>query len=129
MVFDYQAYQGLIKKIGEEPNEADRNDLYSMLEDAMKSAIRYVDAVDCMEISLPRLMGESTGADLRFQISMLDKQRRAAHESAIASVAIVNRLTASFDLPPIYTGPADDRYQVADYCVEVLSVLFKNRTR
>lgn len=52
-----------------------------------------------------RRMGLAGTRQSQMELSRLDKQRRYSHDSALASVNILNKLMKSYDLPQLYNGP------------------------
>lgn len=122
--FDFGAYQNLCICI---EHDADKVELMDMLHDSMKACCDYVAAVDSMELAMPRLSANFEGADLREQIEKYDRARRIAHEAAIASVSCMNRMAEAFGVAMLYTGAQEDRYEIADFCCDVVATVFKNR--
>ena len=96
-----------------------------IIRDALKACLSYVDAVVNGEAML--LISDSTGQDYRDMVSQYDQSRHSHHDEAIVYVKLLNRLCASHDLPPVFTGNDADRHEVANFCLEVVSVLFHNR--
>ena len=56
-----------------------------------------------------------------------DLRRRSQHETAIVNVRLVNRLAQLYGVRPLFTGDDKERYQVADFCLDVVVKLFQNR--
>ena len=98
-----------------------------MLHDSMKSCCDYVSSVDAMELAMPRLSVNYEGADFCERVEQYDRTRRIAHEAAIASVSCMNRMANTFGTGSLYLGAMDDRIQIADFCVDVVSIVFANR--
>ena len=59
-------------------------------------------------------------------VTRYDTQRRRAHEAAIASANMLNRISNMYGCQTIYKG-SSDRLEVADFCLEVTVALFQNR--
>ena len=125
-MFKYGIYKNLIEVIDNQ-DEEDRMEFHAILKDALCDCVKYVDTVACIEASMPMIMTSFEGADLRARITALDSERRAAHEAAIAQVAIINRVADMVGVEHLYTGPLEDRYEVGNFCNEVASALFANR--
>lgn len=129
VLFRMQSYQDLIKAINDEQDSTEQQELHEMVENAMKSALQYVNAVDSMELAMPRIMATLDGEDMRRQIEMLDKSRRCAHEAAIAQVSFLNRICDMYGIAAIYTGSLDDRIQIGDFCIDVVKEVFAGRKK
>lgn len=130
LMFNYVVYKALLKKIDESEDQKDqRQELHEMVEDGMKSCLNYVNAVDMMELAMPRIMASLSGDDMREKIAEYDKSRKIAHDAAIAYAGSLNRIAIDLGLDPLYMGDLNDRYQVGDYCIDVVSTLFKNRVK
>lgn len=131
MLFDYEAYQGLIATINEkEPDDsAMLLESHEMVEMGLKSCVDYVECVDAMELAMPRLMATTSGAEYRDRVLSLDRARTIAHDAAIAQARIINRMCHMYDVAPICLADLSDRIQVGDYCVDVAQTIFKNRAK
>lgn len=68
------------------------------------------------------------GEDVRDRIMVLDKNRRMAHEKAIVAVKRLNRYSEMYGVNKIFQGDVDDRYQVADFCKDIVNEFFDKRT-
>ena len=108
---------------------AERDDDLDFVIDEMKNIIKYVSVVENMESQLPILRFRFEGEAYISRVENLDKTRRAAHETAIGAVSALNRLCKSYGLEPFYIGDEQNRYQVADFCGNVVNELFVERDR
>ena len=124
VLFDYNAYQSLIDEI---QKDEDKVELMDVLHDSMKTCCDYVSSVDAMELAMPRLTVNYEGADFCERVEQYDRARRIAHEAARASVSCFNRMAFTFGTASLYLGEMDDRYQIVDLCVDVVSIVFANR--
>lgn len=119
-LFDYNSYVQLIKV------EKDQ-DVLEYIEDTIKVCCDYVKAVDMMETQIitARMRMEQD----RYQqfIVNIDQHRRALHNDAISSVQFLNRVAKNNNIGVIFKGSNEDRYQVADFCLEVVQTIFRNR--
>lgn len=120
---NYEAYLELIKRI------AAVHEYYHMEAlDMSVSAIRnYVEEVDNGEQAIAMAYFKLEGELYRETVSRYDAKRRIAHEAAISSCSMLNRLAKFYSLPNIFTGDTEDRLQVADFCLDVVVTVFKNR--
>ena len=92
--------------------------------DATKDCLRYVQTV-CNGENLLNTADETD----RDMVGEYDAIRHNAHEDAITSAAVLNRLADRQGIAPLYTGDITDRHQVADFCLEMTAWLFQNRRR
>jgi hypothetical protein len=97
----------------------------SLVEDMVVHCGEYVSAVTTMEATARNFAGR-TGEDLRNAREETDSARTIAHNAAISSIKIVNRLCARHDLPPVYEGP-DERRKYGDFIFALVSEIFGGR--
>lgn len=90
----------------------------------MNAFLDYVDAVVNMEVMQPIIYARYEGQDIRDRIQELDSKRRSKHEVAIAAAAQITRLSEKYHVTPMFNGDVEDRYQVADFCMEMVSEFF-----
>lgn len=125
--FDYDQYDKMIKnltaaaKTGDADAEMDIQDIKRV----MDSFCNYVNTVDMTEMRIHIAYARMEGTELRDAITLYDTSRRNAHEAAIASANAINRYARFYDAGKIFTGDVEDRYQVADFCLEVTVKLFQ----
>ena len=125
--FDYQQYDLLVRnvaataKAGDADAEMDIQDIKRV----MDSFCAYVNTVDMTEMRIHIAYARMEGNELRDAIQLYDTSRRNAHESAIASANAINRYARFYGAGKIFTGDVTDRYQVADFCLEVAVKLFQ----
>ena len=97
-------------------NKAD-NDAKECIVLVCESFPNYVNAVakEFAEIKLrSTLLSGEEARELRMEY---DKSRHIAHESAITSCNVLNRLCAEYGLSPIFSeATLNDRYKVAEVC-------------
>lgn len=111
----------LIKKV------AGDSCLLEFVETRMQKFGNYVNEVYMMEYSLPILYARYEGEELQDKVMALDIRRKIAHDSAIAAIAQLNRLSVQLQTEPLFSGDVTDRYQVADFCEAVVSSFFQGR--
>lgn len=58
----------------------------------------------------------------------LDRRRHSAHEAAISSCAVLNRVADKIGARHLYTGSLENRYEVAEFCMAIVSEMFRGRT-
>lgn len=120
--FDYNGFQKLIDETKNNPEDQE------ILVDVVKSCNNYVTAVDAMEVRIKVAQFRFDTAEFQEIVKDLDNQRRRHHEDAIACTNMLNRIAALYKVSPIFTGDISNRYEVADFCLEVTKVIFENRT-
>lgn len=106
---------------------SDDDMVLDMIASNMNNLGNYVDSVYSMEYRIPILRARLDAVDFQDAVMDLDRGRRNAHEAAISSVKILNRVAGKAGLPPLYDGDVENRYQVADFCMEVVKELFDDR--
>lgn len=109
-------------------NKANSDDL-ELIEDVVRSCTQYVSDVDVGEAQIKRFYATLEGDELRDRVMAVDKRRRAHHEEAIINCKMINRLASSYGIDNIFTGNAEDRLQVADFCLDVTVSIFESRRK
>ena len=126
-LFDYNQYCKMIQNMaaaakgGDADAEMDVNDVKKL----MDSFFSYVNTVDMTETRIHIAYARMEGAELRDAIQLYDTSRLNAHEAAISGARAVNRYARFYGAGKIFTGDDSDRYQVADFCLEVTVKLFQ----
>ncbi len=106
-------------------DEPDCDDILDIIPSALKAFLRYVETVDALEIY--RLVPlESNPEIYRNTVQEMDKTRHNAHEAAIISCKMVNRLCAAVELTPI-CPETEDRVEIGNFCCTVVADLFAKR--
>ena len=121
--FNSEAYEYLFTQAD---GHMDNNGL-EIINTAMKSFVDYVSGVGQAELSTKMAYATLKEEELREKVSEMDSFRHTRHEEAIANVLLVNRLAAIYNTVPVFTGDESDRLQIADFCLEVTTYLFRNR--
>lgn len=103
-------------------------ELLDFVEASMNHMTTYVAKVAFMEYALPMYNVRYEGEELRDKVQDLDQKRRSAHEAAIASVNSLTRLAKSMGVEPMYHGDPDNRYQIADFCENMVHEFFVERS-
>lgn len=128
-MFNYENYRKLFHQIAESARlgEADVEDDLEALRKAALNFFNYVTKVNTAEIEVQFSKVFLTGEDRGTKVEEVGRDRRTAHEAAIASAAQVNRMAAFYGVGPIYEGDLKQRLQVAQMCIEATDVIFANR--
>jgi hypothetical protein len=120
--FDHAEYMKLFDVVSSD------KDMVEAVDDALTECRNYVNVVDTTEQQIMLAQVRFEGEEYRNAITRYDIQRRRAHESAIASANMLNRIAGLYGCQTIYKG-GEDRLEVADFCLEVTVKLFQNRTK
>lgn len=102
-------------------------DVLEYIENTVKNCCRYVEAVDMMETQLITARMRMEQDKYQEFIMNIDTNRRRLHNDAIASVNALNRIANANGIGNIFTGNNADRYEVADFCLDIVVAIFKNR--
>lgn len=127
--FNYEGFQALIKALAEKERAGD-----TVAPEALKYVRKSVDAISeyvrtvtmgetQLKIAYARLEGE----ELRDTVERIDRLRRFAHEAAISHTSSLNQMCHINSVDKIFTGDIENRYQVADFCGEMVKKLFDER--
>jgi len=104
-------------------------DLCEIFLDTVKSCAGYVSAVCESEAQIKIARLTLDGADLRDRVTDWDQRRHNAHEAAILNTKILNRIAGQKGVGPIFTGDINKRLEVADFCLELTTRIFEERSR
>lgn len=102
-----------------------------MIENNMETLVDYVKSVYMMEVSLTlsRVRLGDDSREFAERVAELDRKRRICHEAAIASVSALNRMCDFFKVARVFEGDIDNRYEVADFCGNMVDEIFKSRDK
>ena len=117
---DFTAYTSLLAVL-------DDDDLAEAVSDAVSAATSYVKVVDEGETRIKLANFRLSGEEFREVVSTLDAARRRAHENLIACVSMLNRIAAIYKIAAIFNGEITDRWQVADFALDLTSAIFAAR--
>lgn len=121
MFFNQESYTILLQKARTVQKEEGDPEI---IRDAVKDCLKYVLTVCEGENRL----NTSVDSD-RSMIGDYDSRRHNAHENAISSVAVLNRMAEQYAASAVFTGNIQDRHQVAAFCLELADWLFLNRRK
>ena len=106
----------------------DDADMLDIIQSDVLALGEYVTEVCSMEFSSILIREREEGEKLREDLEKCDQERHNAHERAIMGVKRLNRFAAMKGLSPIYEGDINNRYEIADFCSEVMNEYFDTRT-
>ena len=102
-------------------------DVLEYIESTVKTCTDYVQRVDIMETQLITARMRMDQEQYQEYIVNIDAQRRRCHDDAIQSMGFLNRAAMANGIEPVFVGNQKDRYQVADFCLELTIAIFQNR--
>lgn len=106
--------------------DGNKEDAYDTLAHALESFVTYANTVIRMTVMIPIWRNRFEGSDLRDKIQGIDAARRANHEAAISSIAMLNRIMKAHGLEPFAEIDVTDRYQVADFVGAFISEIYED---
>ena len=106
--------------------DGSKEEAYDTLAHALESFVTYANTVIRMTIMIPIWRNRFEGSDLRDKIQGIDATRRANHEAAISSIAMLNRIMKAHGLEPFAEIDVTDRYQVADFVGAFISEIYED---
>lgn len=86
----------------------------------------YANIVIRQQTMMPIWQARYEGQEFRDRVSELDTSRRNAHEAAISSVNMLNRMCAKHGLEPFFDGNTADRYAVADFVGDYVNEVYNH---
>lgn len=128
-LFSFENYEklsaalGAAAKTGDYDAQQDSRDFAK----ACESWHEYVLNVDMSETQIRLAYARYEGAELRDRVSHYDSMRRAYHERAIANTSLVNNMAKFYGIGKIFLGDSADRYDVADFCLQITNEIFQKR--
>ena len=75
----------------------------------------YTNTVIRQQIMQPIWYAKLDGQELRDAVSNMDRQRKSAHDAAIAGITILNRFSKNLDLEPFADIDTTDRHAVQEF--------------
>lgn len=95
--------------------EGDKDEAMEFLADKLEAFPRYANVVIRQQIMMPIWQQRFEGQEFRDKVQEIDATRRFAHESAISTCNILNRMSKSFGLEPFADIDTGDRHAVAEF--------------
>ena len=109
--------------------DGDADEAVEFLSSRFASFINYANIVIEQQYRTPLICARYEGEDLCYKIETMDAKRRIRHESAIASVNILNRLSGNLGLEPFADIDTKDRHKVADMVGDYIGELYRTGTK
>lgn len=120
-------FSELIYKLGELKDIDVSKDCITYIEDIIGTCGVYVEKVTQMEAAIATARFIMEPEEYRTYISNLDKSRRISHDGIMANMAILNRYCRLAEVPPIYKGDLNNRYEVAEFAMSIVQAFFGDR--
>lgn len=86
----------------------------------------YANIVIREQVMIPIWRARFEGQEFRDHVQDMDRQRRSAHDSAIMSVNIMNRMCQNHGLEPFADINTQDRHAVAEFVGQYVNELYNN---
>lgn len=104
-----------------------RNMLFDAVESGLRNFVDYVNAVYGMEtkIAIARFQVDDP-REFQEIVKMLDNGRKCAHDAAIASINMFDRICDKHGVERIYGG-SQDRTAIGDFCGNIVDEYFEGR--
>lgn len=125
-------YKELFVNLADAAAKAENGEkITGMIELNMEALVDYVKSVYMLEVSLTvaRVRLGEDSREFAEHVAELDRKRRVCHEAAIASVSALNRMCDFFKVARVFDGDIDNRYEVADFCGNMVDEVFKSREK
>lgn len=100
------------------------DEIFDMVGDSLKAFGRYVMSVYEMEtrITMLRFRCNDT-AEFQAEVTNLDRNRKLAHDAAIACCTSLNRIAKRLGVEAVCPD-TEDRYVIADFCADITMEFF-----
>lgn len=105
-----------------------RGMLFDAVETGMRNFVDYVNCVYNMEtkIAIARFRADGPG-EYQEIVKRLDTARRNAHEAAIASINMIDRICDKYGVEKVYGG-SQERTDIGDFCGKIVNEYFEGRS-
>lgn len=94
--------------------DGDKEEALDFISESLSAFPNYANIVVKEQVMLPIWKHRCEPNEYRENVQMLDKQRRNAHDCAIDSMNMLNRLGDNLGLEPMFDIDTEDRHAVAD---------------
>lgn len=117
-----EKFNALIQKVNTSDSEYKLEDLDN-IENGMMSFANYVNVVYNQVTMTPIIYAKYEGEELQHKIETIDSRRRTAHEKAIVSCSLINKLCDYYGAEKICPD-TNDRNIIANFCAQVTTEFF-----
>lgn len=126
-----QKEQRMLQKLVDTNYEAfhgDKDKALNFMSRRLEVFPEYMNIVVRMETMQPIWRAQFDGPEYRERVQSIDTERKRTHDSAIASVNALNRLSDKLGLPPLSRVDTEDRHAVTEMISEYVSEVYKAGT-
>ena len=106
--------------------DGDRDEALDTISSALESFPDYANIVIKEQIMLPIWRERYEGTEYREKVQEIDSNRRSCHDSAIASISMLNRISEMLHIEPFAAVDTNDRHAVADVVGRYVNELYNN---
>lgn len=104
--------------------DGDKEEAFDFVSEQLEKFPQYTNIVIREQIMMPIWRFRYDGEELRDKIQDIDQKRKIAHDSAIASVNILNRLSKNLGLEPFADIDTNDRHEVANFVGQYVNEVY-----
>lgn len=107
----------------------DKDEAFSFLLGRYNAFVNYANIVISEQYTMPITYARYEGEDLRQRVMQADRNRKNAHDIAIDSVNILNRMSKQLGIEPFADIDTTDRHAVADTVGNFVNELYCTGTK
>lgn len=104
--------------------DGDKDEALDFVSDQLTAFPDYANVVIREQVMMPIWQNTCEGSEFRENVQRIDAQRRNAHDCAISSIDILNRVNSQLGLEPFCDIDTNDRHAVADTVGKYVSELY-----
>lgn len=105
--------------LAEEVKKSGDSDYIEILDDICQKCLDYMNSVEAHSKAIELIRFRYDADELKDRIREADLHRHIIHETAISNCNLLNRLADTFHIGKVFTGNVENRFEVADFCMEV----------
>lgn len=121
------SYRENFRELAEILKSKGEDDLIKSVEETIRLCGQYVFKVNNMEGAFITANLIMENREYREYINELDTDRHNTHERLIPSVKLLNNICRMVGVEPIYRGDLEERIEIGDFALDVVSELFQTR--
>lgn len=106
--------------------DGNKDEALDFVGDSLMSFPNYANVVIREQIMTPIWRNRCDGEEFRENVERIDRQRRDAHDCAIDSINMLNRLNERLGLEPMFDVDTTDRHAVAECVGKYVNELYNN---
>lgn len=121
------SYRESFRELVEILKSKGEDDLIKSVEETIRLCGQYVFKVNNMEGAFITADLIMESREYREYVNDLDADRHNTHEGLIPSVKLLNNICKMVEIEPIYKGNIENRVEIGDFALDVVSDLFQTR--